>query len=229
MGFGLPAVVLLGLDRAWPALWRIPPAFDRLRGWLGIADFGPADHRELAIACLVGVGIGAVAALLATAWQAWRGRGPGTLFGDARALIPSDPRDYGMAALVALSAGLTEEAFFRLLLPLLTAQAMGSAALGFVGATLLFGWAHRYQGWRGVVATTVAGAAMALAYLSTASLPLVMALHAAGDLIHLVARPALRRWIEQRKSSPERGGGPSRSDGGRAPSQVRDRAPPPRR
>lgn len=198
--FGLPAIALLGVTGQWRAFVALPSAFDPARAWLGVEDFGPSDRLVMAGACAGGVALGAAVLLLLTAWRAWRGRGDGTLFGDARALIPTDPRDFGWAAAVAITAGLTEEAYFRLLLPLLAAQAFGSTAVGFVGATLLFGAAHRYQGWRGVAATTVAGGGMAVAYLATTSLPLVMAVHAGGDLVHFVARPVVRRWVERMKS-----------------------------
>lgn len=212
--FGLPAVVLLAAIGRWSAFATLPPEFAPAQVLLGIDGFDAADRRSLAWSAVGGVAIGMVLSLLVTAWRAWRGRAEGTLFGDARSIIPRDPRDYGWAAAVAVTAGVTEEAYFRLLLPLLAAQAFGSAVAGFAGATLLFGAAHRYQGWRGVAATTVAGAALAVGYLATASLALMMALHAAGDLTHLVARPALRRWIEgRRRPAPpsERrsgGGGP---------------------
>ena len=125
----------------------------------------------------------------------------GTLFGDARSILPQRRGELGWAAVVAVTAGVTEEAYFRLLLPLLGSWATGSAVAGFAGATLLFGAAHRYQGWRGVAATTVAGAALSAGYLATGSLIAVMAFHAAGDLGHLVIRPAVRGWIERRKSA----------------------------
>ncbi|WP_375393118.1 CPBP family intramembrane glutamic endopeptidase [uncultured Sphingomonas sp.] len=194
--FGLPTVLILGATGRWATLWRLPAEFAPARTLLGLDRFDAADRRALAWSCIGGVVLGGALVLLLTAWRARRGRPEGTLFGDARGLIPSHPRDYPWAAAVAATAGVTEEAYFRLLLPLLATQACGSAAAGFAGATLLFGAAHRYQGWRGVLATTIAGAVMAFAYLLTASLPLLMALHAFGDLVHLVAKPALRRWVE---------------------------------
>ncbi|WP_174279950.1 CPBP family intramembrane glutamic endopeptidase, partial [Sphingomonas bacterium] len=102
--------------------------------------------------------------------------------------------------------GVAEEMYFRLLLPLLGTQAFGHPVMAFAGAALLFGAGHHYQGWRGVVSTTITGGVLTIAYLATTSLLLVMAVHAAGDLMHLVARPAVRRrvkrWLSLRHLAP---------------------------
>jgi len=92
---------------------------------------------------------------------------------------------------VALAAGVTEEPFFRLLLPLLIAIVTGSAAAGFVLSLILFGAMHRYQGWRGMIATTVFGGVMTGVYLVSGALWLVIALHVLIDLNGLVLWPAL--------------------------------------
>lgn len=86
---------------------------------------------------------------------------------------------------------MTEEPFFRLLVPLLIALVTGSALAGFVLATLLFGAMHRYQGWAGVIATTVFGGLMACVYVISGALWLVIAIHALVDLNGLVIWPAL--------------------------------------
>lgn len=198
--FGLPAIALLGVAGRWPSILYMPAEFAPVAARLGLNDLTTADRQTVLLAAVCGVGIGLAGGLSLTAWRAWRGRPEGTMFGDARAVLPQGPQDYGWAALVCVTAGLTEEAYFRLLLPLLATLASGSAVAGFLGATLLFGAAHRYQGWRGVVATTVAGTALSVGYLATGSLLAMMAVHAAGDLGHLVLRPAFRLAIERRRS-----------------------------
>jgi membrane protease YdiL (CAAX protease family) len=52
---------------------------------------------------------------------------------------------------------------------------------------------HVYQGWIGVVATTVLGLVFTGLYLATGALALPVALHAAIDLMALVVRPTLMR------------------------------------
>lgn len=199
--FGLPPLVLLGASGQWAVFWRMPDAFAPAAALIGVERLAASDRWYLLGAGAVGVGIGILLGTMLTAWRAWRGKPEGALFGDARALLPRGPDELGWAAAVAVTAGVTEEAYFRLLLPLLATQAFGNAVAAFAGATLLFGAAHRYQGWRGVAATTVAGSAMAAAYLATGSLWAAMAFHAAGDLGHLVVRPAVRGWIGRRRRS----------------------------
>jgi membrane protease YdiL (CAAX protease family) len=58
---------------------------------------------------------------------------------------------------------------------------------------IVFGLAHAYQGWVGVLATTVVGAVFAGLYLSTGELWIVMAAHVVLDLLGLVVRPTLAR------------------------------------
>ena len=195
--FGLPPIILLGLTGQLGAFWCVPAAFAPAVTLLGLDGLGQTDRAYLIRAAATGVGIGVGLGTLLTAWRAWRGRPEGKLFGDASSIRPAHG-ELGWAAAVSLTAGVTEEAYFRLLVPLLATQAFGNAVAAFAGATLLFGWAHRYQGWRGVAATTVAGAALVAGYLATGSLWAMMAFHAAGDLGHLVVRPAVRGWIERR-------------------------------
>lgn len=195
--FGVTSVLLLGLTGQLAAFWRVPAAFAPAQLLLDVRWLNDHERFYLMRAAAVGVGIGILLGMLVTAWRAWRGRPDGSIFGDASSVRPG-PGELGWGAAVAVTAGVTEEAYFRLLLPLLATQAFGNAMAAFAGATLLFGWAHRYQGWRGVAATTVAGAGLAAGYLATGSLPAMMAFHAAGDLGHLVLRPAVRGWIERR-------------------------------
>jgi membrane protease YdiL (CAAX protease family) len=118
-------------------------------------------------------------------------RGRGIAPGDLRAVTPARGAELGWGVVLAIVAGVTEETFFRLLLPLLVASAGGSAPAGFAVATMLFGYAHRYQGWRGVAGTAIAGVLLALVYLVSARLWAAMLVHAAIDLNGLVIRPLL--------------------------------------
>ncbi len=54
-------------------------------------------------------------------------------------------------ALLGASAGVVEEVFFRLYLPLLLVMAGMSAMAAFAAAVLPFALLHRYQGWIGVI------------------------------------------------------------------------------
>lgn len=106
--------------------------------------------------------------------------------------LPFIPRTYGerwWGAAVSVNAGIVEEIFFRLALPLLFLTVTSSVWLAFGLSTLLFGLAHRYQGWIAVVATTVIGAGFGLVYLTSGQLWLAIAVHTLWDILFLVFRP----------------------------------------
>ena len=179
MAFALPTLVALALLGRLDALWRLPAEFTTARRWL--PDMAPGD-------VVVGALAGTLIGLAAAAWRARRGGRP---IGRPGALMPRSPAELPWGAAVAIVAGTTEEPFFRLLLPLLIAIVTGSAAAGFMLALVLFGAMHRYQGWRGMIATTLFGGVMTAVYLVSGALWLVIALHILIDLNGLVVWPAL--------------------------------------
>jgi membrane protease YdiL (CAAX protease family) len=117
--------------------------------------------------------------------------------GDIEPLMPRNAAETGWTALLALNAGLSEELFFRLLLPLLLTGLLHNPLPAFVIATLLFGLVHLYQGPVGVIATTLLGAVFACLYLWTGSLWIVIAVHAGLDLFGLVVRPTAMRLLHR--------------------------------
>ncbi|MBW8732872.1 MAG: CPBP family intramembrane metalloprotease, partial [Asticcacaulis sp.] len=110
------------------------------------------------------------------------------------ALLPRTGRERFWAGLIALNAGLSEELFFRLALPLLLATVTGQPALAFWLAVVIFGLGHAYQGLFGVIATTIIGALLGLIYLYSGNLWLVVGIHAGIDLWSLVVMPLLIGW-----------------------------------
>jgi membrane protease YdiL (CAAX protease family) len=174
--YGLPAVVgvmLLGIDLDRPA-----PAFLPLAGQLGYGE--PFPTGLLLIGIAAGTVIGA-----AIAW--WRGAGK-RWFGPPLG-VPCTAGGLAGALLLAGSAGVAEELFFRWLVPLLLVRVGLDVALAFAASALMFGWLHRYQGAAGVIATTLGGAMFAWLYLVSGSLPLAMLVHALVDVSALVIRP----------------------------------------
>nr|WP_243845745.1 MULTISPECIES: CPBP family intramembrane glutamic endopeptidase [Sphingomonas] len=107
-------------------------------------------------------------------------------------VLPKTREDILPAIALAISAGISEELFFRLFLPLLIALVSGSALAGTIIAALCFGGVHRYQGWRGVVATTLSGVALSVLYGLTNSVWMAIAFHIAIDINALVVRPMAR-------------------------------------
>jgi membrane protease YdiL (CAAX protease family) len=116
--------------------------------------------------------------------------------------MPCNWPETAHTAVLSLNAGLGEELYFRLLLPLLLTAVIGNALAAFLIATLLFGAVHAYQGVVGVVATTVLGAVFTCIYLITGTIWIPVALHAALDLLSLVVRPTIARLL--RSSRPRK-------------------------
>ena len=187
--FGGGSLILLAAAGRLPAVIDLPPEFAAPAAaaldWLpGLTE--PVGIGLILTGLLIGGGIG-------TLVSRWRGRV--FAFGDISAVLPRSRDELGWAALLAVGAGVSEELFFRLLLPLLIAQVSGSAWIGFAGATALFGFAHRYQGPAGVIATTLVGVLMAAVYLASGSLWVAMLLHMAINLNGLMLRPlAMGVW-----------------------------------
>jgi membrane protease YdiL (CAAX protease family) len=174
--YGLPAIVsatLLGIDLNQPA-----PEFLPLAKQLGYGEAFPTGLLLIGIAG--GTVIGA-----AVAW--WRG--PGRRWFGPPLGVPRTAGAVAAALLLAGTAGVAEELFFRWLVPLLLVRVGLDVAVAFAAASLMFGWLHRYQGIAGVIATTLGGAMFGWLYLVSGSLPLAMLVHALVDVSALVVRP----------------------------------------
>lgn len=99
-------------------------------------------------------------------------------------MLPRTPRERGLFAALAISAGIGEELVWRgfglAVLQLWLPHAPTVLLVAVLAAG--FGWAHLYQGAAGVVITGLTGAVMAGLYVTTGSLLLPMVLHALVDL-----------------------------------------------
>lgn len=183
VGFALPALAAMLLIGRAEALVVMPSEF-LVAGWTGTA-------RDLLPALAGGVAGGTViGAVLAR--RRWRRTGRrGLMLGEIGWINPRNRRELGWTTLLAMLAGVSEELFFRLALPLLATLATGSLIAGQLAAVAVFGAAHRYQGPIGVVATTALGAVFAALYLASGSLWLAILAHVLVDLNSLVIRPAV--------------------------------------
>lgn len=180
LAFLLPVLVGLVLLGRTGALAAMPGEF------AGAAAIMPSivDDDGTLPSLLIGGAIGGLVtgALLARFWR----RKP---IGNVSALLPRDRRELKYTLALSVMAGVTEEAFFRLYLPLLIAILTGQAWIGFAASLALFGAMHRYQGRAGVLATTALGAVMTGLYLMTGSLWVVMLVHTLVDVNGLVVLP----------------------------------------
>jgi membrane protease YdiL (CAAX protease family) len=181
--FGAGSVTLLAVMGELKAVVRLPAALAPVRAAV-VEQVGAIDPwGVMGLAALGGLLLGGLVA----GYLERRGRRVG--LGDVERVMPYDRRELRWAAALAVTAGITEELYFRLLLPLLIAVATGSAWLGVACGILLFGAAHRYQGWAGILATTAVGLLMTIVHLATGSLVATMLLHAFIDLNAVVLRP----------------------------------------
>lgn len=188
--FGVTAVAVLALTGRLGALLAMPGEFAPAADRLGAA---PGDPRLVAI-YVGGLTVGMVASNAISWWR--RGR-PSRWFPDVAWLYAREG-ETGIVKVLAIAAGVTEEPFFRVALPLLIARVTGSATIAFAAAAVLFGLCHRYQGWKGIVLTTLSGAVLSVIYLQTGSLAFAIAVHAAIDFNILVVRPAILRHFGRR-------------------------------
>ncbi|MBB3691600.1 CPBP family intramembrane glutamic endopeptidase [Sphingomonas sp. BK580] len=178
-------VALVALGRLH-ALAQLPAEFAPARAAAIDLAGGTMPLDLLAWSTLGGLAVGGVIAGLV---ERWRGRS--VTLGDVESVLPTTRGELGWGTLLSVTAGVTEELFFRLLLPLLLVSCGVPGVAAFALSCALFGAAHRYQGWIGMAATALVGAVLTLAYLLSGSLAAAMLLHVAIDLNALVVRPLL--------------------------------------
>lgn len=166
----------------------------------GTLDARPVELAELA-GTVVGLLVaGAVLALLfrklpGSGLDVWRAS-----LNAYQAMIPTTRTESRYAVAVSVTAGICEELIYRGFL-----IAFGVGALGlhpYVAggvAVVLFGVAHYYQGWSGMIRVTVFGIAMTGLYFNTGSLVLPIVIHAVGDFVGLVVMP---RWLQVKAGEP---------------------------
>jgi uncharacterized protein len=104
-----------------------------------------------------------------------------------RKLIPSTSTERLVAIPLAFTAGFCEEFLYRGYLLNLAATAVKSLWLGLLISSILFGFAHLYQGRKGVIGTTVIGLIFGLIFLASRALLPGQLLHTAMDLNNLLA------------------------------------------
>lgn len=105
--------------------------------------------------------------------------------------LPHTGRELRMFRVLSLAAGIFEEIVFRGYAMAYLAP-LGGAVGAVIGSSIVFGLAHRYQGWAGVGKTGAVGVVMGVLYLATGTLWAPMLLHAVLDVTSgTVARQAL--------------------------------------
>jgi uncharacterized protein len=116
-------------------------------------------------------------------------------------LVPRTSRERGLWTVMALTAGVCEEIFFRGYL-----LSVGTSIVGLVGAviltSLLFGLYHAYYGWKGIAQTGILGLILSVIALWSGSLIPGMIIHSTADLVsgdigyQVASRPPTRPATE---------------------------------
>lgn len=189
--FTLPPIIgllVLGRIGAITELpWELWRASAMLRGDAPAIESDPVLMTIFGLAVLAAIPLGSF-----LTWWRWRkGKGAPAYLARLSALLPRDRDEVLLGAVISVAAGIGEELFFRLLLPMLLAAFVGDIP-AVVVAILLFGLAHAYQGWKGVAVTTLVGILFAAMYLMSGSLAIAMLFHTVIDLMTLAIRPAIR-------------------------------------
>ena len=116
----------------------------------------------------------------------------------AVAILPATPIERWWFAVLSIGAGVSEELLFRGFLLYYLARYLPDLNVWpqILIASAVFGLAHLFQGWRGILATGALGAIFGLLYAVTGSLFVPVVIHAAIDLrILIVATPQRMRAL----------------------------------
>jgi uncharacterized protein len=188
--YGLLGIAGLYLLRRQSALVAMPDDFSSV--WrLAAVHIGlaPASLEAVGTGLTGGLLIGTLIMCVMPFALRRLGRPAPPLAGDIAALIPRTPGEIRWGAVLSINAGITEEIFFRLLMPFAWFSLTGNVFAALLISIVLFGLVHAYQGVVGVFATMAIGAVLTVVYLATQEIWLAILLHALIDLRALVATP----------------------------------------
>jgi membrane protease YdiL (CAAX protease family) len=147
------------------------------------------------------LGIFLIAILASSVWVRYRGdRQFNRLRKTIGAILPISKSERWWFAAVGIGAGLSEELLYRgFLLYYLWVWLPGlDWTQRIIVSSLIFGLAHLYQGWKGVLGTTAYGFCFAWLYAGSGSLLIPMTIHAAVDLrILAILTPKRLQLLEQ--------------------------------
>jgi membrane protease YdiL (CAAX protease family) len=99
-----------------------------------------------------------------------------------RRLLPKTSTERAVWIVVSITAGVCEEVLYRGWLLSLFAATLDSVWLGLLISSIIFGFAHAYQGRPAILGTGVIGAVFAILFIFSGSLIPGQVLHAAMDL-----------------------------------------------
>jgi membrane protease YdiL (CAAX protease family) len=169
----------------------MPSEFSEVAQSIGAAI--PKDLPGPSFFTGIAVGLGGVLVALTISNKRSTKTSKALTLGDIAPLMPRNAAETVHTAVLSINAGLSEELFFRLLLPLLFTLVFGNAIVAFACAAVVFGLAHIYQGWAGVLGTAIVGFVLTVVYLATKDIWIAVAVHACIDVFGIVVRPTVER------------------------------------
>jgi membrane protease YdiL (CAAX protease family) len=155
------------------------------RNGLTLADFGERLGSPLRTLIIAGLALVTFAALTITSRMQTRKVSAEELrkaTAHVRKLIPATGGERAVFVAVALTAGLCEEFLYRGWLLNIIAAATGSPWVALILSSILFGFAHFYQGPHGMLGAGVLGIVFGTLFIVSGSLFPVQALHTLIDL-----------------------------------------------
>lgn len=140
---------------------------------------------------IIALAVGGTTGSLVAMFMARRRGTPPPMIGDIAAMLPTTVVERGYFILLSFAAGIFEEIVWRGMVVFAVYAVAPDAAIYWPIAisAVVFGFAHVYQGKRGVLATTFLGAVLCWMYLYSGSLLLPMVLHVLIDVRAGFARP----------------------------------------
>jgi membrane protease YdiL (CAAX protease family) len=169
------------------ALWTLTAAclWTIHLNYLTISDLGEQAGNAFRTLVVCGI-VAAIVFLLMGAQKVQKKKATPEQIGKAlenvRRLIPKTPTERGVWVLVSISAGVCEEFLYRGWLLSLFGAALGSVWLGLLISSILFGFAHAYQGRKAILGTGVGGVIFGIVFIVSGSLIPGQLLHTAMDL-----------------------------------------------
>lgn len=194
--FGVGGIVLLLVLYRIDALWTLPPDLAALIEQIEPKSSAEAPGLESLLGMALGMAFGLTISTII--WRKRLKKMSQPIIGDIEALLPRNRSEVKWCIPLALNAGISEEIFYRVALPLLALEATGSISASLAISIIAFGMAHYYQGWKGVLATTAVGALMFWLYLSSGSILKPIAVHILIDMMGLVIRPLISQHMTNR-------------------------------
>ena len=174
--YRITLVWLLGVGLGAVAVWL---AAGRPLAGLGFAP--PRGEGDATLAIAIGAGAGLLTRPILAAVSPKVAASMRRQFASLEPFLPKTKEQLAWGLVVAVFAGVFEEIAYRGYL-IAYFQAWLSDWGALAASSILFGFAHFYQGRLGTLVTTLLGGALGWLYLETGSLLLPMILHAAVDI-----------------------------------------------